>query len=368
MSFYKCFSSITKEFLVIPELFSKTWLSSAVDNNNDVIRCVNDKTWLVNFVGYNGRFAFMEGWEKVVADLSLSEGTVLVSRKIGPYTFLLTPFYEGCTLSTLSAKVCYLLPTDFVKNTIWVSKLKGAMKVYINAWNWFDVFIEKDPISKCYFFGDGWKKVVGFLSFNEKCVISIRYLFNYNFHLTLFDVNRCEVLVPKTAMENTAGGVDKHAGQTSNATPVVIELPDNQPAFDDESDSLDEDSDYHDSGEGTSSSDVSMDDVSHDEDDKDSGGFSDDAKDYPDYHPYSLYGKLTRLNARVAEMSRIDMSLKLTIQNLHGVDTVIDFRPEKYGQGFRYAASQWRKKFLNPNDIKAPQKNAHSFMNLMLAS
>ncbi|KAJ0892751.1 putative transcription factor B3-Domain family [Helianthus annuus] len=134
-----------------------------------------------------------------------------------------------------------LLPTDFVKNTIGVSKLKGAMK--------------------CYFFGDGWKKVVGFLGLNEKYVVAIRYLFYYNFHLTLFDVNRCEVLVPKAAMENTADGVDKPTGQTSNATPLVVELPDNQPAFDDESDSLDEYSDYHDSGDGTSGSGVSMDDV-----------------------------------------------------------------------------------------------------------
>ncbi|MFS8031865.1 putative transcription factor B3-Domain family [Helianthus anomalus] len=172
MSFYKCFSSVAKEFLVIPEIFCKTWLSSAVDNNNAFIRCVNDKTWLVNFAGHNGRFAFMEGWEKVVADHSLSEGT----------------------------------------KTIGVSKLKEAMKVYINAWNWFDVFIEKDRISKCYFFGDGWKKVVGFLGFDEKCVVAIRYLFYYNFHLTLFDVNRCDVLVPKAAIENTAGGVDKPPG------------------------------------------------------------------------------------------------------------------------------------------------------------
>ncbi|KAJ0753070.1 hypothetical protein HanPI659440_Chr09g0331631 [Helianthus annuus] len=94
-----------------------------------------------------------------------------------------------------------------------------------------------------------------------------------------------------------------------------------------------------------------MDDVFDDEDDEDSGGSSDDAKDDPDYHPVQF-----RLNARVAEMSRIAMSLKLTIQNLHGVDTVIDFRPEKHGRYFRYAASQWRKKLLIPNYIKAPQK------------
>ncbi|MFS7921076.1 hypothetical protein Hanom_Chr03g00232431 [Helianthus anomalus] len=103
-------------------------------------------------------------------------------------------------------------------------------------------------------------------------------------------------------MENTAGGVDKPAGQTSIATPVVVELPDNQPAFDDESDSLDEDSDYRESCDDTYGSDVSMDDVSDDEDDEDSGDSSDDAKDDPDYHPVQF-----RLNTRVAEMSRIDI-------------------------------------------------------------
>ncbi|KAJ0763974.1 putative transcription factor B3-Domain family [Helianthus annuus] len=338
MSFYKFFSSVTKEFLVIPEIFCKTWLSSVVDNNNAVIRCVNDKTWLVNFAGHKGRFVFMEGWEKVVANLSLSEGTVLVFRNIGPYIFLLTPFmkvtpYQHCQhkfvmFSAISSFVhkkyiesfCHfvnentverlLLPTNFVKNTIGVSKLKGAMKVYINVWNWFDVFIEKDRISK-------------------------------------------------SAMENTAGGVDKPAGQTSNATPVVVELPDKQPAFDDECDSLDKDSDYHDSGDGSSGSDVSMDDVSDDKEDEDSGGSSDDDKDDLDYHLGQFVWKFDRrfrLNATVVVMSRIDMSLKLTIQNLHGVDSVIDFRPERHGQGFRYAASQWRKKFLIPNDIKASQK------------
>ncbi|KAF5790472.1 hypothetical protein HanXRQr2_Chr09g0383641 [Helianthus annuus] len=112
-----------------------------------------------------------------------------------------------------------------------------------------------------------------------------------------------------------------------------------------------------------------MDDVSDDEDDEDSGGSSDDAKDDPDYHPEQFVWKFDRrlrLNARVAEMSRIAMSLKLTIQNLHRVDTVIDFRPEKHGRGFRYAASQWRKKLLIPNDIKEPQKCTF-VTNLMLA-
>ncbi|KAF5765175.1 hypothetical protein HanRHA438_Chr15g0712851 [Helianthus annuus] len=240
----------------------------------------------------------MKGWEKVVADLSLSEGTVLVFRKIEAYTFLLTSFmkvapYPHCeqkfvmftSISSFVDKKYIESFCHFVNDHIVERLLRGAMKVYVNAWNWFDVFIEKDSLSKCYFYGDGWKKVVGFLGLNEKCVVGIRYLFYYNFLLTVFDVNRCKVLVPKAAMENTAGGVDKYAGQPSNATSVVVELPDNQRDFDDESDSMDEDSDYDDSGDGSSGSDISMDDFFYDEDDEDSGGSSDDAKDDPDYHP-----------------------------------------------------------------------------------
>ncbi|MFS7975821.1 hypothetical protein Hanom_Chr10g00885191 [Helianthus anomalus] len=45
------------------------------------------------------------------------------------------------------------------------------------------------------------------------------------------------------------------------------------------------------------------------------------------------------------------MSLKMTVQNLNGVDAVVNFRPEKHGNGFRYIACEWSKKFTKPNGI-----------------
>ncbi|KAJ0752113.1 hypothetical protein HanPI659440_Chr09g0320611 [Helianthus annuus] len=41
----------------------------------------------------------------------------------------------------------------------------------------------------------------------------------------------------------------------------------------------------------------------------------------------------------------------MTVENLNGVDTVNDFRREKHGKGFRYAACQFTKKFTKPNGI-----------------
>ncbi|KAJ0453816.1 hypothetical protein HanIR_Chr15g0733371 [Helianthus annuus] len=46
----------------------------------------------------------------------------------------------------------------------------------------------------------------------------------------------------------------------------------------------------------------------------------------------------------------------MTVQNLAGVDTVVTFRPEKHGVGFRYVANAWRTKFTKPNGINAPHR------------
>ncbi|XP_022024112.1 replication protein A 70 kDa DNA-binding subunit E-like [Helianthus annuus] len=55
-------------------------------------------------------------------------------------------------------------------------------------------------------------------------------------------------------------------------------------------------------------------------------------------------------------MARVDVSWKMTVQNLGGVDTVVTFRLEKHGRGFRYVANGWRSKFTKPNGINAPQR------------
>ncbi|KAM0046668.1 putative transcription factor B3-Domain family [Helianthus debilis subsp. tardiflorus] len=183
---------------VIPAQFSKKSLSSAVGSNTDVIRCINDMRWEVNFSDYRGTYAFIEGWEKVVVDLSLPEGSVLVLRKIEPHSYLLTPFVK-------------LIPSQRCQpNVTMFTSISSLPK---------ENYIE----SFCHVF-------------NDQTVDNLR-------------------------------------------------LPN-----------------------------------------------------------------------KVARMSRIDVSLKLTIKNCDGVDTVVSFRPEKHGPGFRYVANEWIRKFTKPNGINAPQK------------
>ncbi|KAJ0447977.1 hypothetical protein HanHA89_Chr17g0711451 [Helianthus annuus] len=109
-----------------------------------------------------------------------------------------------------------------------------------------------------------------------------------------------------------------------------------------------------------SDSDVSFDDDFDDDDVEDSTGDSDDEKNDPDYQPIEFerdyHPRHFRLDSKVASMARVDVSWKMTVQNLGGVDTVVTFRPEKHGRGFRYVANGWRSKFTKPNGINAPQR------------
>ncbi|MFS7918001.1 hypothetical protein Hanom_Chr03g00195851 [Helianthus anomalus] len=50
------------------------------------------------------------------------------------------------------------------------------------------------------------------------------------------------------------------------------------------------------------------------------------------------------------------MTIEMCVQNLAGVDTMISFRAEKHGGGFRYEALEWRTKFTKPNGINHPAK------------
>ncbi|MFS7966050.1 hypothetical protein Hanom_Chr09g00769341 [Helianthus anomalus] len=50
------------------------------------------------------------------------------------------------------------------------------------------------------------------------------------------------------------------------------------------------------------------------------------------------------------------MTMEMCVQNLAGVDTMISFRADKHGGGFRYEALEWRTKFTKPNGINPPAK------------
>ncbi|MFS7937638.1 putative transcription factor B3-Domain family [Helianthus anomalus] len=308
MSFYKSMSALTKEFLVIPVHFSKIWLSSAVGDNIVVIKCINAKVWNVNFSKNN-----TEGWSEVMADLSLPEGSIHVFRKIDPYTYFLTPFFKEtpyprcepnfsmftsiyplpnrkyieafCHVFNDQMVNTLLLPTYFVKNTIDLGKLRGSMTVHVNSSDSLDVSVEKDPVSKCYFFTDGWNNIVQHLGVRGECVVVLRYQFDYNFQLTFFYVNGCDVIV-------TRGGLQVNSDSNlRNATPLVNTVDDVEDDVDLNSDldlevaALFEPSDTDESVVGSYDSDISID-VDFDEDDDEywSGASNDDKQD-PDYHP-----------------------------------------------------------------------------------
>ncbi|KAJ0636595.1 putative transcription factor B3-Domain family [Helianthus annuus] len=339
-------SGLTKEFLVIPVQFSKIWLSSADGDTNVVIKSINEKVWNVNFSKNNGTFAFSEGWSKVVAELCLSDGCLLLFKQVNPYNYILTPFFKETpyplcdpgislflSISSLPNRkyiesFCHvlndqsfntlLLPTYVVKNTIGVGKLGRPMKVHVNPWDSLDVSVEKDSDSKCYIFADGWKYIVQHLGVRNQCVVVLRYIFDYNFQLTLFDVNGSEVVLPRVGLQyNSAPPLATSTHSVNNVDDVHHDVDINSD-LDPEVAALFEPSDSDQSVLGSSDSD--------------------------------------RLNSKVASMARVDVSQKMTVQNLAGVDTVVTFRPEQHGGGFRYVANGWRTKFTKPNGINAPQR------------
>ncbi|KAM0059409.1 putative transcription factor B3-Domain family [Helianthus debilis subsp. tardiflorus] len=242
---------------VIPLQFSKLWLSNAGGNNIVVIKCINEKDWNVKFSKNNGAFAFTEGWSKVVADLSLTEGCILLFRQLNPFNYLLTPFFKETPYPCCDPKLSLFTSISSLPN-----------RKYIESF--------------CHVF-------------NDQCFDTL---------LALFDVNGSDVSIPRIGLQVNSNS------DIRNAAPLV----NNVDAVEDE---VDMNSDF---------------DPEFDEDDvEDSSGPSDDDKRDPDYEPC--------LNTKVASMARVDVSRKMTIQNLVGVDTVVTFRPEKHGGGFRYVAN-----------------------------
>ncbi|KAJ0669382.1 putative transcription factor B3-Domain family [Helianthus annuus] len=337
---------------VIPLQFSKIWLSSAGGDNIVVIKCINEKDWNVKFSKNNGAFAFTEGWSRVVAGLSLTEGCILLFRQISPSNYILTPFfketpYPSCdpdislftSISCLPNRkyiesFCHVFNNQSLNTlTIGLGKLRRPMKVHLNPWDSLDVTVEKDPVSKCYFFTNGWNNIVQHIGVRTEFVVVLRYLFDYNFQLTLFDVNGSDVSIPRIGLQVNSNS------DIRNAAPLVNNV-----------DGVEDDVDMN--------SDL---DPEFDEDDvEDSSGPSDDDKQDPNYEPlefvWDYHPRHFRLNSKVASMARVDVTRKMTIQNMAGDDTVVTFRPEKHGEGYRYVANGWRTNFTKPNGINAPRR------------
>ncbi|KAF5765277.1 hypothetical protein HanRHA438_Chr15g0714191 [Helianthus annuus] len=163
--------------------------------------------------------------------------------------------------------------------------------------------------------------------------------------LTVFNLNGCEIIVPK-ADDKLKGDTSSHKLQLAQIAQIAEDMDDRSDV--EESSDEDFDSDY-----------VVDDDSSDDGDDEDFDVAVDNYEADPDYHPVEFVWdcqRRFRLNAKVALMAWVDMSLKITVQNLNGVDTVVYFRLEKHGKGFRYVASEWVKKFTKPNRIYKAMK------------
>ncbi|KAJ0852057.1 putative DNA-binding pseudobarrel domain superfamily [Helianthus annuus] len=225
---------------------------------------------------------------------------------------------------------------------IGVGKLKKSFKVYVNQWDSFDVLIHPDPLRNCYFITDGWDKIVRYMDLLTGVVLVLRYVANYTFQLTVFNLNGCEIIVTKAD--------DSLKGDTSSHKFQLAEIAKDMDHRSDVEESSDEDFD---------SDCVVSDESSDDGGDEDFVVMVSDYEADPNYHPIEFvwdYQQRFHLNAKVPSMARIDMSLKMTVQNLNGVDTIVNFRPEKHGKGFRYVAWEWTKKFTKPDRIHRNMK------------
>ncbi|KAJ0693804.1 hypothetical protein HanPI659440_Chr15g0601441 [Helianthus annuus] len=169
-----------------------------------------------------------------------------------------------------------------------------------------------------------------------------------SFSHSFFYASKDVLLIPKELVKISIGVGDtsSHKLQLAQIAQIAEDMDDRSDV--EESSDEDFDSDY-----------VVDDDSSDDGDDEDFDVAVDNYEADPDYHPVEFVWdcqRRFRLNAKVALMAWVDMSLKITVQNLNGVDTVVYFRLEKHGKGFRYVASEWVKKFTKPNRIYKAMK------------
>ncbi|KAJ0836102.1 putative transcription factor B3-Domain family [Helianthus annuus] len=359
----------------------------AEPNNQAVIKCVNGKEFEVLFTKHKGAFVFMDGWEDIVAKLSFTDGCFLMFKQIELYSYLLTPFKKMqphpifgsnvplftsmstektksnveyfCQRFTQESNDNLVIPSDFVEGTIRLAYIrKLTFKVHVNWWDSFDVMIVKDRNLKVYFIYDGWDNVVSYVPIYPDYYVVMRYIFEKNFQLIVYDLNGCEVLVPKGVYTLAAVNIPK-------PDPSIIEIQDTDADTDHENDVDESDLDYNESMDDDSD-DVSSiitnydsDGMHNDEEDVEVSDSEEAKKVDPDYHPIEFqwkYDRRFRLNSNVAEATRIDMTMEMCVQNLAGVDTMISFRAEKHGGGFRYEALEWRTKFTKPNGINHPAK------------
>ncbi|KAJ0696645.1 putative transcription factor B3-Domain family [Helianthus annuus] len=212
--------------------------------------------WQIQFSKHSGSFGLEEGWPSAVSDLSLKEGYLLVFKKTAPYTYLLTPFEKVHHCLTKLPMISRFTSISFERNF-------GCMDSF--SYSFLDA--SKDVLN-CYFITDGWEKVVHYMGLQIGVILVLRYVADYIYQLTVFDLNRCEIIAPKTN--------ESPKGDTSSPKLEVASITENMDHQSDveETNDVDSDSDY-----------VVSDESSDDGDDVDFDAVVSDYEVDPDVYP-----------------------------------------------------------------------------------
>ncbi|KAJ0454389.1 putative DNA-binding pseudobarrel domain superfamily [Helianthus annuus] len=229
-----------------------------------------------------------------------------------------------------------IIPVDFVEDTIRLPSIsKLTFKVHVNLWDSFDVMIQKDRNLKVYLLYDSWDNVVSYVPIYPDYYVVMRYIFKQNFQLIVYDLNGCEILVPKRVYTIAAVNIPKPGTlniETQDTDDETNHENNEDESVQDYNESMDDDS--VDVSSILTNSDI---DGMYNEEDVEVSDYEEDKKGDPDYNPIEFewkYDRHFRLSADLAEASRIDMTMEMYVQNLDGVDTLISFRGEKNGGGF----------------------------------
>lgn len=116
-------------------------------------------------------------------------------------------------------------------------------------------------------------------------VVVLRYLFDYNFQLTLFDVNGSDVSIPRIGLQVNSNSNIRNAAPLVNNVDADEDKVNINADLDPEVAALFEPSNSDESVLCSSDSDLSMDNQFNEDDVEDSSGPSNDDKQDPDYEP-----------------------------------------------------------------------------------
>ena len=183
--------------------------------------------------------SFSHSFTDVCKDVLVSFGILIQYLNV---TIVISDIFVNFTVPLFDFIILYvfvqLIPKELVNVSIGVGKLKETFKIYVNQWDYFDVVLQRDPLQNCYFITDGWEKVVHYMGMQTGIVLVLRYVADYIFLLTAFDLNGCEIVAPKS----NDSPIDDTSSPNLEVAPITEDL-DHQSDVE-ESNDTDSDSDY----------------------------------------------------------------------------------------------------------------------------